>query len=765
MFSLTNILKSFKSPRWSVEQVYEMAAEGKLEQASLAADKLLANTPDRDLITKCIKGHLHFLSQQDQQAEEVFRSVLRDAPGFAYAHYGLSLIFAEQNKPTAALDHALFASNVAANDPRILAQLGYCYMLLNAYGAAEQHLQQAIKLAPKDKHSWNNLAIVSRLKGDPLNAKVCWLQALHIDPGYGQALDNLAHLDEELRQADMRIDVGMAPVPANLTQVKPEAIPWTDIQNLYASGQSDQALNLAEAAWPPDPTLDDVRQLSSLYKKKADHDSAFQILQDYAERHPEEAEIWASIGESLLGMNDIKTAIDALRKAIELGDNSCIVHANLGSALHANQQYAEGLTEMRQAAALEPSSVALQKRLAAALIMCCEYEEAEQIYRSQLAAGQVQINEVQGNLAVALVYLGKFDEALEHLDHIISTQSHDPALRFMRGLVHLLHEHWEAGWTDYTWRSTSNSKQFRMLPFDKWNGEPLAGKTIVVLAEQGLGDQIMFASCLPDLLKLNPHKVYIEASYRVSTILQRSFPECDFISTRQKKDLEWVRNLGHVDCFTPLGDLPFHFRKRAQDFPGKPFLCANPQRVEHWRARLREHGAGPYIGFSWKGGTELTRSPVRSMSIDMFKPLMQARSAQWVCLQYGEIQDTLATFKAPGQPVAYWPEAIADLDEFGALLSALDLVVTVCNTTVHFAGGLGIPTAVLAPHIPEWRYGVAFKTMPWYASVNVYRQTQPDNWSAVLETAAQAVMACHDNNQDENYCHCPGAVTSEINKI
>lgn len=751
MFSIANLFKGFKQPQWSVDQVYDMAATGKLEQASIAADQLIASTPNRSLMARCLKGHVHFLGQRDQLAEEEFRAVLSEAPGFAYAHYGLSLIFAEQKKYAAALDHALFAANVVTNEPRVLAQIGYCYMLIDAYGAAEQHLQQAIKLAPKDKHSWNNLAIVSRLKGDPLNAKKCWLQALHIDSEFGQALENLARLDEELRQADMRIDVEKQTVPTPPVQADQQAIPWADIHHLQACGQADEALNRAEAAWPQDPTLDDVQQLASLYKKNADHDSALQTLQDYAELHPEEAEIWFSIGETLVGLNNLKGAIDAFRKAIDLGDNSGLVHANLGSTLHANEQYAEGLAEMRLAVALEPASAALQKRLAASLTMCCEYEEAEQIYRSLLSGGQVQVNEVQGNLAVALVYLGRFDEALEHLNQIIATQSHDPALRFMRGLVHLLHECWEAGWADYTWRSTSNSKQFRTLAFDKWAGEPLAGKSIVVLAEQGLGDQIMFASCLPDLLKLNPAKVYVEAANRVSDILQRSFPECEFISTLQKKDLEWVKGLGRVDCFVPLGDLPLHFRKRAQDFPGKPFLRTDPERVAHWRARLQARGAGPFIGFSWKGGTELTRSPVRSMSIDAFKPLMQARTAQWVCLQYGDVSDTIATFEASGQPVTYWPEAITDLDEFGALLSALDLVVTVCNTTVHFAGGLGIPTQVLAPHIPEWRYGVAFKTMPWYASVHVHRQPQPGNWSAVLEAAAQAVMACGDNRLGENY--------------
>lgn len=722
-----------------------MAAEGKLEQARLAADQLVENTPHRDLMSRCLKGHVYFLSQQDQQAEEIFRSVLLDAPGFAYAHYGLSLIFAEQSKSTAALDHALFASNVATNDPRILAQLGYCFMLLESYGSAERHLQQAIQLSPRNKHTWNNLAIVSRLKGDPVNAKKCWLQALHIDPEFGQAIDNLALLEEELKQAEVRLDFERVFAPVNKiasTPTNQPLIPWHEINQLYDDGETDAALNRAEASWPESPTLDDVRQLVDLYKRNADHDSALQTLRDFLDAQPYEARGWSLLGECLMSMNDLAGAIDALKKAIEQGDHSSKIHANLGTALHANERYAEGLVEMRIAAEMEPTSPSIQKRLAASLTMCCEYEEARNIYRSLLSSGLAQAHEVESNLAVALVYLGEFDEAMQHFNHIIATQAHDPSLRFMRGLVHLLHEQWQEGWADYAWRITSNTKQFRTLPFDKWKGGPLADKTIVVLAEQGLGDQIMFASCLSDLLELNPRKVYVEASYRVSAILQRSFPECEFIPTRQKKDLEWVKDLHGVDYFIPLGDLPSHFRKRSSDFPGKPYLRADPQRTAYWRDRLLEHGPGPFIGFSWKGGTELTRSPVRSMTIDEFSPLMQARPAQWVCLQYGQITEVVDNFQKSGNSVLFWPESITDLDEFGALLSALDLVVTVCNTTVHFAGGLGIRTEVLAPRIPEWRYGVAFRTMPWYASAQVYRQTKSGDWKSVLDEAMPAIMAC-----------------------
>ncbi|NJN00263.1 MAG: glycosyltransferase family 9 protein [Aquincola sp.] len=113
--------------------------------------------------------------------------------------------------------------------------------------------------------------------------------------------------------------------------------------------------------------------------------------------------------------------------------------------------------------------------------------------------------------------------------------------------------------------------------------------------------------------------------------------------------------------------------------------------------------------------------------------LMTVREATWVNLQYGDVTADLEQAAASGMTLLHWPAAIADLDEFAALISALDLVITVCNTTVHYAGALGKPVWVMTPKVPEWRYGLTFESMPWYPSSRLFRQTEAGDWVSVLD--------------------------------
>ena len=220
--------------------------------------------------------------------------------------------------------------------------------------------------------------------------------------------------------------------------------------------------------------------------------------------------------------------------------------------------------------------------------------------------------------------------------------------------------------------------------------------------------------------------------------IARSFPGCEVIPTRQDNGFEWVRALGPVDYFVPIGDLPQQFRRHRSNFPDHHgYLVADQNRVDHWRSLLAQRGGKPKIGVSWRGGTEHTRTAVRTMQVTALSQLTQACNADWVCLQYGDVTDDMAKARQAGVDLAYWPESIKDLDEFAALITALDLVVTVCNTTVHYAGALGKPVWVMAPRIPEWRYGLHSTVMPWYPSSTLFRQAVDGDWSGPLGVVAE----------------------------
>jgi hypothetical protein len=296
-----------------------------------------------------------------------------------------------------------------------------------------------------------------------------------------------------------------------------------------------------------------------------------------------------------------------------------------------------------------------------------------------------------------------------------------------------------AGWSQYDWRL--RMEKWEHLPkysCPVWRGEDLKGKTLLVTAEQGLGDQIMFASCLPEVVQAAGQCI-VESHARLAGLFQRSFPRIS-VSPRRFKDSAAIDKGRLTPNFKiAIGGLPGLLRRHESDFPRHAgYLRADPARVEYWRECLRARGAGPHIGISWRGGTTRTRRTARSIDLVHWLPMLRQRSGQWVSLQYGDATGAeLASFASEyAVHVDHWQEAIDDYDETAALVSALDLVISVQTAVVHLAGALGKPVWVMVPAVAEWRYLQSGVTMPWYPSVRLFRQSRADDWKPVIDSIA-----------------------------
>jgi hypothetical protein len=284
---------------------------------------------------------------------------------------------------------------------------------------------------------------------------------------------------------------------------------------------------------------------------------------------------------------------------------------------------------------------------------------------------------------------------------------------------------------------------YRPLAFKSWNGKPAPDGTLVVLAEQGLGDEIMFASCLPDVIGLVGH-VVLECEPRLARLFGRSFPEATVLPTRREKDASWLSRMpSEPDFQLYAGDLPRFFRRQRTDFPQHlGYLKADPARVDHWRARLQaELGGGLRIGISWRGGTERTLQQRRSIPPDQWVPILQTAGCHFVSLQYGSSEAVRREMQElSGTRISHYPEAIDDYDETAALVSALDLVISVCTAVIHLSGALGQNVWILTPKVPEWRYTAFDTSLPWYPSSRIFRQPEVDAWPLVCQEVAQEVL-------------------------
>jgi tetratricopeptide (TPR) repeat protein len=720
---------------FSVEEVRELIAKREFAQAREAVEHLSMLVNRREVEQQCLLGEINYQEGNDAEAQALFEAALAVVPGKPSAHLGLSLVMAEKGDLASAYRHAFFAYSVDGNNPRFLAQLGYCQILLRNYPAAERPLRRATLLAPENAYSWNNLGIVLKAKRKLMEARVCFLKASRLRPDYKTASDNLALIEQDIANvptSDLRNEKS-----DSLSQLHCEAVEeFPKVIQLGQQGETQQAIDLCEklALEHPDSVTLAVA-LNILYQRAGDLAAGVEALEVFLMSHSNSIEALNALGLAKLDLLEPAAAGSYFEQVLSQHPESFDALCGMARALTAQDRFADATEWIDKALALNPNDLSMRSAKAINFINRCQYEEGLALCKALEAEG-CEVFALGGVLA----YLGRFDEAIKALDTQLQSHPHDPGLHFHRGSIRLLNLDFKGGWEDYQYRAYNAQEQFRVLPFPIWRGEPLNDKKIVVLAEQGLGDQVMFSSCIPDLLRLNPKEVVVEIVDRIAPTIQRSFPEVRVIVSNQSRAVEWVSQCPDMDYYVPLGDLPRYFRNALEDFPNRSsFLVANPDRIRYWRQKLEIYGPGPYIGVSWKGGTESTRSVIRTVSPDTLSPLGKAVEATWVCLQYGPVQEAVQQSGVNGFPMAYWPESISDLDEFAALISALDMVITVCNTTVHYAGALGKPVWVIAPKIPEWRYGLKNPILPWYPSSLMWRQSEHGDWENVVADVCKAL--------------------------
>ena len=239
-------------------------------------------------------------------------------------------------------------------------------------------------------------------------------------------------------------------------------------------------------------------------------------------------------------------------------------------------------------------------------------------------------------------------------------------------------------------RAISVDQPQRPQHYPQWDGGGLAGCSVLVYAEQGLGDEIMFASCVPDIIAASKHCV-IECSPKLESIFRRSFPAATVYAMTPSRNLPASVQEKSIGLQTAMGSLPRFLRRNYAEFPQHHgYLQADRERVLFWRDRLSRLGPGLKVGISWQGGTLKTRRQVRSLPLPQWLPILRTPAIRFVNLQYTDCSTDLAELEAAaGISISDWQEVRDDYEHAAALVSALDLVISVCTAVIHLAGALG----------------------------------------------------------------------------
>ncbi len=432
---------------------------------------------------------------------------------------------------------------------------------------------------------------------------------------------------------------------------------------------------------------------------------------------------WIVLAAALLAAGQEAAALAAADAALALAPASVPALFVRGTALNLLRRPAKAAATLTRAAAGAPRHAGTWLNLGIALTTLDRHDEAETAIRRALALDPNAAS-AWASLGALLVQELRFAEALAAYDEAVRLAPAVSSFRHDRALTHLRVGNFAAGWEGLRARKPEEERTLAAIGVRgaEWDGEEIAGRTLLLCATQGLGDAIQFARYLPSLACSGARTVLCchESLHRllgglegVATVIAPGDP------------------LPPHDGWASLMSLPHLFAttERTIPFPAS-YLAPDPARRAAWRAEL---GNAPTVGLVWAGNPDHINDARRSMKPAALAPVLAVPGFRFASLQLGADPSVL------GVPVLDLAPRLTDLAETAAALAALDLLVSVDTALAHLAGALGRPAWVALPYAADWRWQLARADSPWYASLRLFRQPHPGNWASVTAAIAAAL--------------------------
>lgn len=457
---------------------------------------------------------------------------------------------------------------------------------------------------------------------------------------------------------------------------------------------------------------------------------------------PHNADVWHLLGVVAAQGGDHGRAVHCFGEALQLNPNVPVFRLNLARSLYESGEFEDALEIAKLLAIDVPKMSGVFTLLGEVFQRLDDTVNSEQAYQKALMIDQ--------NDTIALVNLGNVARA--HNDRQRASNLYQRALlvdphlaeaHINLAIIRLAEGDYATGWVHYDWRGAPLLKEPVILGVAEhslWSGESLTGRSLRIVPEQGLMDEIMFASIIPEIISEAEH-VVIGCLPKLERLFQRSFPSAKVYPVERKTvtygPMPWPR-AETVDFEVHMGSLPFHRRRDVHAFPvHNGYLVADPTRVAYWKNRLAALGDGPKLGLSWRDETQRRGEDAHSLAINQLSPFVRSvRGVHWFALQYDkQAEEERAALELLSETSVPWFDDLDqdNYDDVAALIKALDGVVSVCSALTHVAGALARPTYVLTPFMPDWCYGVGDSSMTWYPSVKLFRQVERDNWNAPLK--------------------------------
>jgi tetratricopeptide (TPR) repeat protein len=463
-------------------------------------------------------------------------------------------------------------------------------------------------------------------------------------------------------------------------------------------------------------------------------DSAVDCFRTCVEQNPDWPEALSNLGNALREVGRSDEAIRWLERALRLRPEFPEALVNLAVLMEERGDFEDARRLLSEALALRPGLAVAHSNLGSVLAKLGLGKEALASVMEALRL-RPDFPEALHNLGVVLDSLGRTDEAIRQYREALRRRPDYADAHLDLALALLSMGEFRRGFEEYEWRWRTGRTQARHFRQPEWDGSPLKGQTLLVHAEQGLGDTIQFVR-------------YIELIRDAEVILEVQPALLDFLDSQRasfpslKRVVAAGSSLPEFDCHIPLLSLPRIFQTTLETIQNRtPYLSSiGASRLESWKARMGP-GKELRVGLVWAGGAQNSRNGTRSMDLSELKPLAGLAGAAFFSLQKGP-----ASLDAAGSsfPIDDLIAGSNDLRDTAAAILNLDLIISVDTMVAHLAAALGKPVWTLLSFAPDWRWLRGRHGCPWYPTMRLFRQSRPGDWGTVVEDV---------RDQLEDLCH------------
>ena len=583
------------------------------------------------------------------------------------------------------------------SDIPTLMRSGAQHLQCARFAEAERCFREVLGLQPDYADALNLLAIARLRQGRADEAEPLLRDAIRFSPGHLGARNNLGTLLRDTGRLDESA---------------------VEFERMTALAPKD-----------PRPRM----SLAIVHSQRGRHDDARVQASAAVELMPGMAQPHFILGVVCRDAKDFAAARVHLEIALRLEPAHVAAAGTLSTVCIELEDFCAAETHARQALDHNPADASALHNLGIALAK--QWRQVESIpffeHATQLAPQNAMI---LTDYATAHYDLGHLDDATTLYEKALCIDPQFSLARFALSLLQLTRGDFASGWRNYAARRTATElkARWRSQTAPAWQGEPLVGKTMLLYAEQGLGDCLQFVRFVPDLIDRGA-AIRVEVPAPLRALLQENHWPVVF------QDMNAPAGVPASDYECSLIDIPMLLNIGVSELPGAAgYLHAPNDAVARWQNRLPADGR-LRVGLCWAGSAGHKNNRNRSIPVELFAEICAGIDAQFVVLQQApKASDVAALAAAAGQ--LFVPDApFADMADTAALIDCLDLVITVDTVIAHLAGGLAKPVWVLIPHVPDWRWMLGRADSPWYPSMRLFRQLAPEHWPALLDQLHKAL--------------------------